>query len=78
MCNFVLYVSFITWTFIVISDMSVSNKFKLLKLLSCTLKLYFLKQVLKIEVLQFIGRVTVRGYLVLWTLVKLLPGLIPC
>jgi len=63
----------------VISDLSLSNIFKLLKLLSYrTLKLYFLKQVLKIEVLQFIGRVTVRGYLVLWTLVKLLPGLIPC
>jgi len=44
MCNFVLYVSFITWTFIVISDMFVSNIFKLLKLLSCcTLKLYFFK-----------------------------------
>ena len=64
-----------------ISDMSLSlcNIIKLLKLLSyCTLKLYFLKQILKIEVLKIIGRVTVRGYLVLWTLVKLLPGLIPC
>jgi len=79
MCNFVLYVSFITWTSIVISDLSLSNIIKLLKLLSyCTLKLYFLKQVLKIEVLKFIGRVAVRRYLVLWTLVKLLPGLIPC
>jgi len=79
MCNFVLYVSFITWTFIVISDLAVSNIFKLLKLLSyCTLKLYFLKQVLKTEVLRFLGTVTVRGYLVLWTLVKLLPGIIPC